>query len=315
MVLLVEKLYHSLKFSSKLENHNHHHHHESEPEALSASLQAFRSDVSNCLNQVSLNSKPGSDFLSLLWVQKCFELLSNLNKAFAKLVVEIDYPMNKWNDSSIEDYLKYSLKLLDLLNLISSSLSHLGQARVRLSHALSLVDSSPQSAIERLKAVEFKTLNKELKVEEIEESEVKMPRSGKDLAVHQALAVMNSICFCVCGIVLSGLSGDVRPCLETRKIARGNHSPSLVALDSSFYEAVKEKRWVVKDIRELNDDVARLAAAIAAGESGGTGKKVERELEMMQKMVDGIGKEGDDLFEELLAGRNKLLEGLRGRKL
>ncbi|XP_057512802.1 protein BPS1, chloroplastic-like [Actinidia eriantha] len=294
-----------------MENHHHQHRHESEPKALSASLRAFRSNVSNCVNQVLLNSKPGSDFLSLLWIQKCFELLSNLNRAFAKLVVEIDYPMTKWDDSAVEDYLKYSLKLLDLLNLISSSLSHLGKARVKLSHALSLVDSSPQSAIKRLKAVEFKTLNKDLKVEEIEESEEKMPCSRKDL-VRQALVIMNSICFWVCGVVLSVLSGDIRPCLEMRKLTqRRIHCPSLVALDSRFHEAVKEKRWVVKEVRELNDDVARLAAAIAAGESSGTGKKLERELEAMQKMVDGIGKEGDDLFAGLLAGRSKLLDGLR----
>ncbi|KAI8028565.1 hypothetical protein LOK49_LG02G01539 [Camellia lanceoleosa] len=314
MVLLVEKLYSSLKHSSKLENHHHHHHHhhDSLSEALSASLQAFRYDVSNYLNQLSLSSKPGSQFLSLSWIQQCLDLLSNVNKAFAKLVMDIDYPMSKWDANSIEDYLMYSLKLLELLNSITSSLSHLSQARLSLSHALSLIESSPQSAIERLRAIEFKNLNKDMKEEEKNEERV---CSGKEWVVNQALMVMRSNGYWVCGIVLSGLSGDIRPYLEMKKAASKFLSPSLMALDSGFYEAVAEKKWVLKEVKEVNDAAACLVAAMAAGErNDDAGKLLERKLEEMEELLDGIGKETDGMFSEILAGRTELLDSLRNQK-
>ncbi|THG18299.1 protein BPS1, chloroplastic-like [Camellia sinensis] len=308
MVLLVEKLYNSLKHSSKLENH-HHHHHDGQSEALSASLQAFRYDASNYLNQLSLSSKPGSQFLSLSWIQQCLDLLSIVNKAFAKLVMDIDYPMSKWDANSIEDYLMYSLKLLELLNSITSSLSHLSQARLSLSHALSLIESSPQSAIERLRAIEFKNLSKDMKVEEKSEERV---CSGKEWVVNQALMVMRSNGYWVCGIVLSGLSGDIKPYLEMKKAASKFLSPSLMALDSGFYEAVAEKKWVLK---EVNDAAACLVAAMAAGErNDDAGKQLERKLEEMEELLDGMGKETDGMFSEILAGRTELLDSLRNRK-
>eukprot|EP00257_Ricinus_communis_P023877 XP_015583988.1 uncharacterized protein LOC107262485 [Ricinus communis] len=146
MVLLVAKI---SKLYSKLENHHHHHRGRPQSEAFSASLQAFRSDVSSSITRLLLNSKPGGlEIMSLEWIQECFQVLPFINKAFAKLVVEIDYHMSEWKAKSMEAYLKYSLDLLDLLNSISSSLSYLGQIRLALSHALSLVESSPSSGIE-----------------------------------------------------------------------------------------------------------------------------------------------------------------------
>ena len=101
VLLVIERLCHSLKLSSKLENH--HHHHQPSDDALSASLQAFQSDISNSLNQLSSNLKPESEFLSLLWIHQCLELLPNINQAFAKLVMDINYPIRNWDGPSIEE--------------------------------------------------------------------------------------------------------------------------------------------------------------------------------------------------------------------
>ncbi|KAF7152563.1 hypothetical protein RHSIM_Rhsim01G0124900 [Rhododendron simsii] len=275
-----QAIFHSRKLSSKLEDHRHR-----ESEALSASLHSFRSNISNSLNQLSPNSKPPSELLSLTWIQQCLELLSTLNKAFAKLAVEIEYPINKWESPSVEKYLNYSLKLLEFLNSISSSLSHLGQARVSISHALSLVESSPQSAIERLVAIQFKNLqSNDLKVEEKEE------------------------------IVLFGLSGDIEPYLAIKKAASGFPVSSLVALDLSFSEAVAEEKAVPKQLREVKEAAACLVAAVGDGESGSAAKQLERKLEVMEELLDTIGKEADGIFSEVLAGRNELLDVLRQLK-
>ncbi|KAK9283126.1 hypothetical protein L1049_011357 [Liquidambar formosana] len=92
--------------------------------------------------------------MSLLRIRQCLDLLPVINKAFPKLVVDIDCPISKWEDASAEGYLKYSLNLLEFLNSISSSLSYLGQARLALSHALSLVENSPSLPTGRLKAIQ-----------------------------------------------------------------------------------------------------------------------------------------------------------------
>ncbi|MBA0805121.1 hypothetical protein Gohar_004662 [Gossypium harknessii] len=72
---------------------------------------------------IALNLKPGSEISSFLWIQQCYELLSLINTAFAKLVVDIDYPVNRWEVTSLHQYLNYSFHLLELLKSVSSSLS------------------------------------------------------------------------------------------------------------------------------------------------------------------------------------------------
>ena len=96
-------------------------------------------------------NKPTSEILSFPWIRKCFELLHVQNRAFAKLLEEIDYPVHKHEASSVDEFLRHSLKLLQLLNLISSYMANLVQARLSLVHALSLVGASTSSVIDRLK--------------------------------------------------------------------------------------------------------------------------------------------------------------------
>ncbi|KAK1360496.1 hypothetical protein POM88_044970 [Heracleum sosnowskyi] len=170
------------------------HHHSPHPsEAFLVSLQAFRSNVSNSLAKLMLNSSdPGSELLSIKWLHECFEVLSIVNKAFAKLVVEIDYPMTKWEVSCMEEYLSYSLSLLDSLNSISYALSQLRQARVLLSHALS-VNKSFSDKFMALNKIMYKNFSNDLKViKGIGESKRKSV-GGKELVLHEALLVLKSI--------------------------------------------------------------------------------------------------------------------------
>ncbi|KAJ0039232.1 hypothetical protein Pint_23882 [Pistacia integerrima] len=306
MVLLVQRL---SKLYFKLENHLHHHHHEAE--AFQASLQAFESHVSICLTQLS---KPGSEFLSLAWIQKCFQILPSVNKAFAKLVVDIDYPMSKWEENSVEEYLNYSLSLMELLNSISSSISHLGHARLALSHALDLVENSPSSAIERLKTIQMKGSSSSKdsfkETQNKEDGEESSNFSNKEKIVHLALTDIKSVGFWICGVILAGLSGDSEPYLEMIKRLGGLSSSALSDLDSSICEAIN-KGVVLKEVKELNDSAARLAAAVEAGNSSDAVEELRRRLEVFEKLMDGLTKEVDHLFSKLLAGRNELLNGIR----
>ncbi|KAJ8900219.1 hypothetical protein K2173_024859 [Erythroxylum novogranatense] len=304
MVLLVDKLQ---KLYNKLEDHHHHTQHQ--PDTFSANLEAFRSDVSGFVNQLSLNLRPGSEILSLTSVEQCFQLIPSVNRAFAKLAVEIDYPMSKWSGKSVEAYLSYSLSLLEFSNLIISALSYLGQARLSLSYALSLVESSPASAIERLKAIK---LNKVLKFPQAEEVEKEKSCSRQETVIHQALTEIHSTGLWACCIVLAGLSGDSETYLEMRKSSAKLPNSSLINLDTNVSGVMMAKGSVIKEIRELNDSVACLASDLIHGKNNSSeAEKMQKRLESFERKLDGLRREVDCVFSEVLAGRNKLLNGIR----
>nr|XP_027186605.1 uncharacterized protein LOC113784582 [Cicer arietinum] len=135
IVHLVDKF---AKHYFKLENRHKYNTQPNENSSSSSSpLHAFHSHVSKQISQLALELKHESKTVSLSWFQRCFGLLPIINKAFAKLVMDIDYPMSQWKVDSIEGYLNYTMNLLELLNSISSSLSHLC-LRLSLAHGLNL---------------------------------------------------------------------------------------------------------------------------------------------------------------------------------
>ncbi|XP_007052440.2 PREDICTED: protein BPS1, chloroplastic [Theobroma cacao] len=311
MVLLVDTL---SKLYSKLENH-HHHRQQSEADVLSASLQAFRSDVSNCLNQLLLNSKPGSEILSFSWIQQCFELLPLINRAFAKLVVDIDYPMSSWEVASVDEYLNYGLHLLELLNSVSSSLSHLAHARLSFAHALTLVENSPSLAIKHLKAIQPQSSSKDYKWQENKEDGDEKFSSCKEKVVNLALMEIKAISFWVSGVVLATLSGEAKPYLEIKQLIARFNSALLNGVDSIISEVIVEKGEVLREVKDVNNAAASLASAMASGESSSdAARELERRLGVFEKQLEALEKEVDNLFSKFLAGRNELLHGVCQRK-
>ncbi|XP_010269804.1 PREDICTED: protein BPS1, chloroplastic-like [Nelumbo nucifera] len=311
MVLLVQRLSRSLKPSFKLENHHHHHHHHHGQEVFSASLHAFEDEISKGLLQLSLQSKPSSEILTLPWIRQCLQLLPTTKKAFAKLVADIDYPISSWELASVEGYLADSLRLLELLNSITSCLSHLAQARMAISHALSLMEDSPAAAMERLKAIRSFDFNKNHKHgEENEDNGQERYCSGKDWIIHQALAMIKSVVFSLCGVVAVSLCGDVQACLEIRKAAGEFGNFSLISSDLKVCEEIIKSGSMLREVRDVNEGVGQLIVAIGSGQSSNAEKELQRRVEVLGKLLEGVGEEVDQLFSEVLMGRNDLLNSL-----
>lgn len=303
MVFLVHKL-------AFIHHHNNNHH---ASEAYLVSLQAFRSSVSNSLTTLMSNSDPGSEFLSIKWLQECFEVLPIVNKAFAKLVVEIDYPTTKWEVSCMEDYLNYSLSLLDSLNSISSALSHLSQARVSLSHALSLTGNFPEE-FKPLNKIMYKNFNNDLKViNGLKEIKGKSFR-GKELVLHEALLVLKSIGSWVCSVVISGLCSDGEPYKKMKKSAERYVLSPLIALDSIVYEKILGNKEIVKELKEVNDAVECHVSAIANGNTADSAKELQGRLEVIEKAQTGIEGAVALMFSDVLTVRNELINTLRHPK-
>ncbi|XP_010279597.1 PREDICTED: protein BPS1, chloroplastic-like [Nelumbo nucifera] len=311
MVLLIQRLSRSLMPSSKLENHPHHH----ARKAFSAPLHAFEAEISKGLVQLSLKSNPSSEILTLPWIRQCLHLLPTMNKAFSKLVVDIDYPMNSWELASMEEYLQDSLKLLDLLNSISSSLSHLSRARVAMSYALNLMENSPSVAMKRLEAIQPFSFNKNCRYEEEKEDEGQEKFcSGKEWVIHQALVMMKTVAFSLCGVVTSSLCGDIQSWLEIGKTVGQLGNSSLMSPHLSVSEEMIKSGYVLKEVRDVNEGVVRFFAAAGSGQSKDEEKDLQRRVELLGKLLEGVGEEVDQLFSEVLVGRNDLLNCLGQRK-
>ncbi|XP_070053479.1 protein BPS1, chloroplastic-like [Nicotiana tomentosiformis] len=308
MVLLVEKISHFLKHPNRLENQHHN------SEALLAStLQVFRSDVSKILNKVlpipELGTEPEFQFLSMAWIQKCLEAIPMIHRAFAKLVVEIDHPINRWGKSQVEEYLDYTLNLLELLNSVTSGVSHLSHAKLCISHGLSqMKKGSNSSALEHLKEIQPHDLGKEFKVEgKITENE-ESSCSGKDLIIHRCLWILRSISLWVFGVLLSVICSDVKPYMELR-ISAGLFDDSLIkGWDSVLAKEIAENTGVSKEVKEINEVVTSLRAAVANGE---VAIELRRRLKDFEELLQTIGKKTNDLFTEVLGERSKFLDSLQ----
>ncbi|XP_058729499.1 UPF0496 protein 4-like [Vicia villosa] len=303
------------KLYNKLENHHHHHHHEAADE-LSASLKAFRSQVSNLIEELGSNSKPGSEILSLFWIKKCLGILPLINKAFEKLTLEIDYPMSKWEVDSIEEYLSYSLCLLELFNSISSSLSHLEKAKLSLIHALKVFENenSPSFTTSHhhphLKAIQPSYLNTNFGEKLCEKNGKVKFFNVKKLVVNEGVKELKSVGFWVCGILLSGLCSDVKPYIEVKKLVGGFDGSSIFRLDSIISEEFSEKIFVLKEVKEVNDAVDCVLEASDEVNHDAV-KELETKLNKLVDVSDDVKAEVDDLFSKVMALRTDLIDQLR----
>ncbi|KAL2330746.1 hypothetical protein Fmac_018327 [Flemingia macrophylla] len=299
MVLLIQKL---TKHYFKLENCQHPITHP-QPGELQSSLLDFKSHVSKSIGQLASDLKPGSETLSLAWLQRCLGLLHFINEAFSRLVADIDYPMSKWEAGSSEGYLRYTLSLLELLNSISSCLSHIGQTRLSLAHGLTLGENSRK----HLKAIQFQpgcfcfSTNFG---EDLDEARV---FSGKEWIFREALKEVSRIGFWVCGVLLSCFYGDSKPYMELRKIVGGFDGSLVAALDFKISDQLVQKMPIFSEIKDVNDVVAVL---LVASDHGAT-KELQTKLQALEKLSDDISKEVDNLFANVMTQRSELVDGFR----
>ncbi|XP_073283257.1 UPF0496 protein 4-like [Primulina huaijiensis] len=297
MVILLERF----KFPVGIEVHNNKY------KPPSTSLRSFRSEISNFMSQFLSKNLPLAGF------DRYFEFIQLTNNAFAKLVVDIEHPMCEWGAKTREQYLSYSLNLLDLLNAISSSISHLNQSKISNLYALRLVESSPSFAAKRLKKIPKTTfdLGMDLKEEGWSVGIREKPNSKKETTVLDALTVVRRIGVLTLGLVLSSLCNDAKPYEDVRKIVLGSDDSLIKDLDTILGKDVEKTDGV---IQEVNAAVDRLSADNSAGNWGKAAWDMKNLLETLENTIQGIEKKASSLFSEVLETRNELLAKFLGRQ-
>lgn len=228
------------------------------------------------------------------------------SKAFAELVVEIDYPTTQWGGEATHQYLNYTLNLLNILNSISSSVSHLNQAKISIIHGLSLVQNSPSSAGKYLKKIATSNLGKDSGEKASTGIDIRPGSDKKERVILEALIILKKIGFWAIGLVSSGLNCSTKPHLEIGNFSGGSDDPLNRVLESRF---CKEK----KEIEEVNGAIERLRVALLSpGESDeGAAKELKGRLEVLENSIQAIEKEASNLFSQVIADRNKLLDNIR----
>ena len=283
--------------SSKQENHHHH----LPSKKMCLALNTFESEISKSLCQLNSNS----EILTLSWIQQCLYLLPKINKSFAKLVSDIDYPMSNWETPSIDEYLSYSLSSMEYLNSITSTISQLTQARIIVSHGLSLIETSQQPlAFKRLKVIEFENSNKKERQGEIMRSST---CSGKEWIIHQALLVKQQVWNWVCRVVESSIQGNL-----ISEVNGSSGSSSLVSSNlRACKEIIMERTGVLMEVAQINDGVVRILTAAGTGDEI---KELRRRLEVLGKLLESVEEDVSNLFSEILLNRNELLDIFQQKK-
>ncbi|GAV69084.1 hypothetical protein CFOL_v3_12585, partial [Cephalotus follicularis] len=136
--------------------------------------------------------------------------------------------------------------------------------------------------------------------------------TDKGRAVHQALKEIKSLGFWICGSVLASLCGDAKPYLEMRKFTDEFGANLLFnGLESSVCDAIMEKGYVLKEVKDPRDTAASLVSAIIIQNSSEGAEEMQRRLEVYEKLLDGLREEVDRFFSKVMEVRNEMLASIR----
>ena len=203
------------------------------------------------------------------------------------------------------------LELVGLLNSICSALSQLSQARVLLSHALS-VNENTLVQFKPLTKIIYKNFGNDLKANNVAGESKRKSVHGKELVLDEALLVLKNIGSWVCSVVASGLCSVAEPYLKRKKSAGKYVLSPLIALDSIVIDKIVENREIVKEIKLVNDAVKGHVLAIANGKGADHfSKELQGRLEAIEKAQTGIEGAVDLMLSYVLTVRKELINTLR----
>lgn len=132
------------------------------------------------------------------WFDNCFEMVHAAKRAFSELVEEIEYPMSQWGAAATDEYLNYSLSLLDFLNSITSSVSHLKLLKISLLHDVNLLENSRNPAPN--------DVGGDFQVDRSPGIELRPGSEKKELVILEALMELKEVVVSTLSLVVSGLS-------------------------------------------------------------------------------------------------------------
>ncbi|EPS64528.1 hypothetical protein M569_10257 [Genlisea aurea] len=289
MVLLHRTFHRSIKFHFALDQPTHEN-----SDSDSASLRGFRSGVFDFASKSMLESGAAG---SLSWLQNCFRLIRFTNRSFSDMTAAMDYPTDRWGTAAVEEYFSYTLAVLHLLNLITEAVLHLRHARVSASQTPHRIAIPPRS-------FSGGDLNRIIAGRNRESEEIQTA-DNKERVLLRALGISKEISVSSLGLVLSGLCGDKEIYLEIAKIQTEDDDGDGDDDSSSLQNLRKQ---LVLNLKEGSTEEVKQVNAAVEGR-----RDSKRELEILEKAIEGIEAEANNLFSETMAARNQLLDICRNQ--
>ncbi|KAI3734232.1 hypothetical protein L6452_13697 [Arctium lappa] len=286
------------------------------------------------LHLKTLNPPSDSSIISLSWLSKAVSFLSMVHceaqDQISSLGSESDYYQTL--------YMDYSMRVLDLCNLISSAVQQLTERRLLMNLGLRLIKSSGQiPSPEKLKKAKDalirsvhhtqdtskeKGIRAKALIEELTSGINSLPlgktSSAKDL-IRRTLHGLGILTVFTASVLVSVLYGQYDP-VEVRVPAEFLWSDSVNRLQTQIFELIKPKQtkgWLL----ELDDTASRAQAVcdlldeIVVDDNRSRLENGVKELvnaaSNFSDVVDGLTNGVNGLFNSVLKTRNGVLDGVR----
>lgn len=298
-------------------------------------LAARSFDEKVTLHLKSLTPASDSSIISLSWMSKAVSFLSMVHFEAQ------DQISNLRSESDFHQalYMDYSLKVLDLCNLISSAVQQLTERRLLMNLSLRLINSSSQNpSPDKLKKAKDaltrsvshtqetskeKSLRAKALIEELTFAINSLPigktSSAKDL-IRRTLHGLGVLTIFVATVLVSVMYGQ-SDAVEVRVPAEFLWADSVTGVQTKIFELLKPKQasdgaekkgWLL----ELDDTAKRAAAVfdvldeVVSGGDGDGGEKHGARLENGVKELGNAAAKFSDVVDELTNGVNGLFNGV-----
>ncbi|CAI9296542.1 unnamed protein product [Lactuca saligna] len=315
----------------------------SSPNQKNYQLAARSFDEKVILHLKTLTPASDSSIISLSWMSKAVSFLSIVHfeaqDQISNLRSESDYYQAL--------YMDYSLKVLDLCNLISSAIQQLTERRLLMNLGLRMINSSGQipspeklkkakdalfrsvshtQEISKEKGQRAKTLIEELTFA-INSLPLGKTSSAKDL-IRRTLHGLGVLTLFVAGVLVSVLYGE-SDAVEVRVPAEFLWAELVNGVQTQIYELIKPKQFSIGAekkgwLLELEDTAKQVVAVcdvldevVSDGDEKHRGR-LENDVKEMgnaaakfSDVVNVLTNGINDLFSSVLKTRNGVLDGVR----
>ncbi|GAB2224133.1 hypothetical protein Droror1_Dr00004881 [Drosera rotundifolia] len=283
-----------------------------------------------------LQPKDKNDVLSLPYMTKSLQLLSETHNDIKSFITDLKLPVCGWDNKWIDVYLENSLKLLDISIAFTSEISRLSQCQLSLrcclhdlssnssvkpSEARSLLDCWRQSIRSKNLRIESSFSVLDELAELLHLPKVKNSLEGKLLM--RALYGVKVQSLFICSILIAAFSGSTKKLMELPVPEEHMWASAFLDLQSSVNGEIRRlvgsgRSILVKELELADVEANSLLAALKCGGDIPEPNALQSSIAVLRgkayeltQGLDSLTKEVNGFFQVVLTGRDALLSNLR----
>jgi len=267
-------------------------------------LRGFEDALAERLERLKLNNP--KDFIDLTWMQQAIEVLCTMHSDLRSFVVELRFPISKWDKKWIDQYLDDTVNLLDICIALNAEISWLDHRHLIVQYVLHLLnfsDGMPSSdklcrANDHLRDLRGETKSQgkngasqtNRKIEDCAARLEgmckslhlrKVKSSGKGKVLLRAMYGLKATTIFICSILVSMFEGSSRPLVDLSIPDQFSWSAQFMSLQQEVNEKIKGvfatgRVTVMKElegldaaVKNVHSMIQMLSLNISGGKEGG----------------------------------------------